>query len=111
MNRFRKPLASLVLAGGLLAVMAGPSLAAHAHVRVLGDGRCVILAEDGGERHVELPAAVFVNNPRVVDTVAYPAGRRHPLHVLVHIAGAGQGELHVYGSPAAAAHCQTYVNG
>jgi hypothetical protein len=110
MRHLSRALSALALAGGLLGTTTGGVLAAHAHVRALGDGRCVILAEDGGERHVELPGAVFENNPNVVDTVAYPDGRRHPLHVLVHIAGAGQGELYVLGSPAAAAHCVAIVN-
>ena len=105
-------LAFLVLAtSAVLLFAAAPVAATHTHARVLGNGTCVIVAASGHEEDVVLPDSVFANNPNVDPTVAYPDGRRHPLHVLVHIAGNGSGGLLVLGSPAAAAACDLYVNG
>ena len=103
----------LALAGAivLLAATAAPVAATHAHVRLLQNGSCVILAESGKESDVTLPEAIFEHNPRVDDTVRYPDGRRHPLHVLVHIAGTGVGELYVLGSAGDLANCADHVNG
>ena len=101
----------VVAATLLLALTAGPASATHTHVRVLGSGQCVILAESGGEDRVDLPDAVFAHNPQVDATVVYRDGRQHPLHVLVHIAGAGSGELYVQGSAADLTNCSGYVNG
>ena len=95
----------------LLAASAAPAAASHAHVRVLGSGDCVIIAEAGRESDVTLPEAVFARNPIVDQAVAYPDGRRHSIHVLVHIAGRGSGELYVLGSAADLANCADHVNG
>lgn len=65
----------------LLALAATPALANHSHVKVLGNGECVLLAEGAGEDEVVLPLAVFDQNPNVV---VPSTGAAHPLHVLVH---------------------------
>lgn len=106
----RRFLAACFVANVLILTLATTALASHLHVRVLGNGDCVILAPDGRERWVSLPAAVFDRNPNVVDTT-YADDRLHPLHVLVHIAGAGNGTVHVLGSPGDLASCAAYVNG
>jgi hypothetical protein len=89
----------------LLALAAAPALASHTHVMELGDtGRCVLLASDAGEEDVVLPIAVFDRNPNV--DVVPTAGRRHPLHVLVHLGVAGeQHHLAVAATPAAVELC------
>ena len=88
----------------LLALAATPALANHRHVMGIGDGRCVILAPDGGEDEVELPPSVFDNNPNV-DITAAP-DRLHPLHVLVHKGVPGDhNAIAVAGTPEAAALC------
>ena len=89
----------------LLALAAAPALASHTHVMEIGNtGRCVLLAADAGEEDVVLPIAVFDRNPNV--DIAPTAGRRHPLHVLVHLGVAGeQHQLAVAGNPAAVALC------
>ena len=51
----------------------------HIHFRVVGNGGCVLLAPDGGEKEVQLPHAD-----------AYPENRRHPLHVNVHLGRPGE---------------------
>ena len=70
------------LSGALLALSAAPALATHTHVMQVGNDRCVILAQNGGEEAVVLPLSVFEHNPNV--DIAPVAGRMHPLHVLVH---------------------------
>ena len=100
---------AVLLATLLVLALASPALASHVHVRVLGNGQSVILAAGGGETWVTLPDAVFENNPNVV-AGAYAADRRHPLHVLVHLAGAGGGMVYVLGSPGDLANCNGYVN-
>ena len=88
----------------LLALAATPALASHHHVMAVGDGQCVILAAHGGEEDVELPQAVFDNNPNV-DITAAP-DRLHPLHVLVHKGVPGDhNQIAVAGTPEAAALC------
>jgi hypothetical protein len=92
------------LSGLLLVAVAGAAQADHTHVRVLGNGQCVVLAAQGGEQYVQLPHAdEFAEN------------RRHPLHVNVHLGQAGtrQGEpvVFVKGSPGDLEHCDSYVNG
>ena len=89
---------------------AATALANHTHVKVVGNGQCVVLAQDAGEESVVLPAAVFEQNPHV--DVAPAPGRNHPLHVLVHKGVPGDsGGYHVLGSADAAAACPGgYVN-
>jgi len=93
----------------LLALAATPALANHSHVKLLGNGQCVVLAEGSGEDEVVLPLAVFENNPNV-DVPS--TGAAHPLHVLVHKGVPGdQGTYAVYGSDAGNALCAGgYVN-
>ena len=94
-----------IVLGTLLAAMAAPAvLANHGHVMSLGDGRCVVLAAEGGEDEVVLPLAVFERNPNV--DIAPGADRMHPLHVLVHQGVPGEhNAIAVAGTPAAAALC------
>lgn len=64
---------------------AAPASADHVHFRVLGNGDCVLLAPQGGEKHVVLP-----------DAGDYPENRRHPLHVKVHLGQPGKvGQIYV----------------
>lgn len=93
----------------LLALAVTPVLANHSHVKLLGNGQCVVLAEGAGEDEVVLPLAVFEHNPNV-DVPA--TGAAHPLHVLVHKGVPGdQGTYAVYGSAAGDLLCVGgYVN-
>jgi hypothetical protein len=100
----RRLVLALGLAGALAVATAGSTLASHTHVRILGNGQCVILAPDSGEEAVQLPFAD-----------GFVAGRQHPLHVLVHLGQAGtgpDGEMRVWvqGSAGDLASCQGYVN-
>ena len=100
---------AMLLGAGLTLAVAGTVSAGHTHVRTLGNGQCVIIAEKGGEEDVNLPDAVFARNPKVVPGT-YAENRQHPLHVLVHLPGSGSGDLYVMGSPGALANCNGYVN-
>lgn len=81
-----------------------PETARDVSVMVLGNGRCVVMAENAGEEAVALPLAVFENNPNV--DISPTALRMHPLHVLVHQGRPGENNaLYVYGTPAADAAC------
>lgn len=95
--------ASVILSGIVVLVGASAAQADHTHVRVLGNGMCVVLAADGGEKYVQLPHAD-----------AFPENRRHPLHVNVHLGQAGtrQGEpvVFVQGTPGDLDNCDGYVN-
>jgi hypothetical protein len=101
--KIRRPLVGASLAGGLLAVTALPAAADHAHVRLLGNGQCVVLAEGSGEGQVQLPYAD-----------GYDEDRRHPLHVNVHLGAPGERDggpvVFVLDSPEDAASCDGYVN-
>ena len=95
-------------AGLLLALAVTPALASHTHVMSLGNGQCVLLAEEAGEESVVLPLSVFEHNPNV--DIAATAGRMHPLHVLVHLGQAGEHlELAVAGTTAAATLCPSGI--
>lgn len=112
--KFAKALSTAAIAsaasGLLLLASSGAAVADHTHAKVLGNGQCVVIAEDAGEENVVLPDAVFTNNPNV--DIAKTANRAHPLHVLVHQGRAGEdGGLFVYGTPAANTACAAgYVN-
>ncbi len=98
-----RALRTVALAAILVVASAAPALASHTHVRMTGNGSCVVLAAHGGEHDVQLPhAEEFAEN------------RRHPLHVNVHLGQAGtrQGEAVVWvqGSPGDLANCAGYVN-
>lgn len=90
----------VVLLTGALAL---PATANHTHVMMTGNGQCVVLAADGGEKYVSLPHAT-----------AHPENRRHPLHVNVHLGepGTRQGAtvIWVMGSAGDLANCDGYVN-
>jgi hypothetical protein len=102
--RPRRALSLTLVTGALLATSALPASASHTHVRLLGNGQCVVLAADSGEAAVQLPHAD-----------EFAPDRRHPLHVNVHLGTAGmrQGEhvVWVQGSPGDLANCDGYVNG
>lgn len=72
------------LVGGtavVVGIVAGSGVAAsatHVHSVQTGNGSCVLLAQNGGEKYVQLPFATGAAN------------RQHPLHVLVHLGEAGQ---------------------
>lgn len=79
-----------------LAAVAFPTaaFADHLHVIQLGNGQCVVLAQSGNERYVDLPDASFQNTTEPT-TTANP----HPLHVHVHRGEPGQVQtIAVYGS-------------
>ena len=103
-------LRALLVAGALLALVAGPVSANHTHVMPVGNGQCVVIAEGSGEAEVSLPLSVFDHNPNV--TIAPTPDRMHPLHVLVHRGVPGTNHpMEVAGMPAAAALCWAgYVN-
>jgi hypothetical protein len=68
------------LAAGVIVVAgASPAAADHTHFRTLGNGECVLLAPDGGEKSVRLPHAE-----------SYAEPLRHPLHVNVHLGTPGE---------------------
>jgi hypothetical protein len=99
----RKRVIGMAAGIGMLGVIASasPASATHTHVRHLGNGACVIIAAGGGEKDVVLPASV-------ADPSTYPEGRRHPLHVLVHMGEPGRhGLIQVLGSDT----CTSFVNG
>jgi hypothetical protein len=81
-----KTVRSAVPAAALLALLllgiAGPAQADHTHVKVVGNGGCIVIAEDSGESEVDLPSAVFAGNPNV--DIPESDGATHPLHLLVH---------------------------
>ena len=106
----RRVLAVTGVAAFALLASAGTALANHTHVKAVGNGQCVVLAENAGEEAVNLPPAVFEHNPHV--DVAPAAGRNHPLHVLVHKGVPGDsGGYYVLGSAEANAACpRGYVN-
>ncbi|ADX74121.1 hypothetical protein FJ661_05030 [Pseudarthrobacter phenanthrenivorans] len=95
----------------LLVASAGAAVADHTHVKVVGNGGCVIMAQGAGEADVDLPGAVFENNPHAAD-LPQTDGRTHPLHVLVHQGVPGENNaLYVLGSDAEKAACGgKYVN-
>jgi hypothetical protein len=88
----RRLLLIALLAVAALLAGAVPAAADHTHFRVVGNGQCVLLAPDGGEKYVQLPHAD-----------QYLANRQHPLHVNVHLGQPGQvGAIYVaYGADGA----------
>lgn len=92
-----------ILAIAILAATAVPAAATHTHVRMTGNGSCVVLAANGGEHDVQLPHAD-----------AFAENRRHPLHVKVHLGEPGErhGETVVWvqGSEGDRINCDGYVN-
>jgi hypothetical protein len=92
-----------MLAAFVFVAAALPASATHTHVRMTGNGACVILAANGGEHDVQLPHAD-----------GFAENRRHPLHVNVHLGepGSRRGETVVWvqGSAGDLANCVGYVN-
>ncbi|MFA9431679.1 hypothetical protein [Egicoccus sp. AB-alg2] len=101
--RARRTAVLAAAAGAMVLGSALPAAADHAHVRQLGNGQCVVLAEGSGEASVQLPHYEEL-----------PENRRHPLHVKVHLGepGTRQGEhvVWVKGSADDLANCAGYVN-
>ena len=89
----RRAIAFLIVAAtslGLPAVAVGN----HLHSAQTGNGGCVVLAQNGGERLVTLPEESFQNTTEPT-TTANP----HPLHVHVHRGAAGEPlDIGVYGT-------------
>ena len=91
--RGRVALVASICLGAALLFPAGAA-ASHRHALVTGSGDCVVLAKQGEEPYVSLPAASF-NNTTEPTTTANP----HPLHVHVHRGEPGrQSTIAVYGS-------------
>jgi hypothetical protein len=81
MRRTTALLAAIAASLGLPATAAGN----HLHSVQTGNGACVILAQNGGERFVTLPAASFQNTTEPTTTT-----NPHPIHVHVHRGAAGE---------------------
>jgi hypothetical protein len=77
--RATKVISAAAVVVGVLTVGGGTAYADHVHSVETGNGSCVLLAENGGEKYVQLPFAT-----------GFPENRQHPLHVLVHLGEAGQ---------------------
>ncbi len=75
----RRVLLIVPVAAASVLLPASPAAADHTHFRVVGNGACVLLAPEGGEKYVQLPHAGD-----------YAANRQHPLHVNVHLGRPGQ---------------------
>lgn len=108
--RTRTAVATAAATAALVVGGTGSASATHTHAMVVGNGKCVVIAEGAGEADVNLPGVVFTNNPNV--DIAPSDGRNHPLHVLVHQGRAGENnQLVVLGTPAADLACAAgYVN-
>ena len=107
--RTTRRIAAGIIGGATAALMLSVPVTAqatHTHVMKLASGECVVLAEEAGEESVVLP------DPVLGDDVIWAEGRKHPLHVLVHLGTAGEYvELYVLGSADAIAACGTdFVN-
>jgi hypothetical protein len=91
----RRVLLIVPVAAASVVLPASPAAADHTHFRVAGDGACVLLAPEGGEKEVQLPHAED-----------YAANRRHPLHVNVHLGRPGEvGQIYVaYGADGVLTH-------
>jgi hypothetical protein len=88
-SMLRRLLLIVLLAVGALLAGAAPAAADHTHFRVVGNGSCVLIAPDGGEKYVQLPHAD-----------EFAPNRQHPLHVNVHLGQPGEvGDIYVaYGA-------------
>lgn len=95
-------LATIAITAGVVVALAIPASASHTHVMQTGNGACVVLAANGGEKEVQLPYADGAEN------------RRHPLHVEVHLGepGTRHGEtvIWVADSSGDTENCSGYVN-
>ncbi len=87
--RVRKMVVGAAAGAAVIVLGQAPAGATHVHSLQTGNGKCVLLARNGGEKNVELPFAT-----------AYDEGKRHPLHVLVHMGRPGERRnIGVYGTP------------
>jgi hypothetical protein len=89
-HRAKVAIAAAVTVGTIGLFGAGTASATHTHSKATGNGSCVLLAQNGGEKNVILPHATGAEN------------RRHPLHVNVHLGEPGAGghiEIGVAGMP------------
>lgn len=77
-HKVRMTIAAAFTMGTIGLFGAGTASAAHVHSMKTGNGSCVLLAQNGGEKDVTLPHATGAEN------------RRHPLHVNVHFGEPGQ---------------------
>jgi hypothetical protein len=85
-----KASAAMLLAGSIVAATAGSASADHVHSVQVGNGACVLIAQNGGEGEVDLP---FATDEQVA------ADRAHPVHLLVHLGQPGQRiEIGVFGT-------------
>lgn len=75
----KKLIAGTFAAASVLVVGAGTAGATHVHSMQTGNGSCVLLAQNGGEKNVQLPHAT--GDPT----------RQHPLHLNVHLGEPGDG--------------------
>ncbi len=73
----KKVVAVAITVGSIGLLGAGTASATHTHSLQTGNGSCVLLAQNGGEKYVMLPHA------------GGPENRRHPLHVNVHLGTPG----------------------
>ena len=86
----RRASVTALIVGTVTMAGAAPALADHVHSKQLGNGACVLLAQEGGEGAVELPFATDAQ---------FDAHRAHPLHLLVHLGQPGASfEIGVYGT-------------
>ena len=86
----RRASVTALIVGTVTVAGAAPALADHVHSVQLGNGACVLLAQDGGEGEVALP---FATDAQV------DAHRAHPLHLLVHLGRPGaKVAIGVYGT-------------
>ena len=76
----RRTAAAAIIAGTVSIAGAGTAVADHVHSKQVGNGACVLLAQQGGEGDVDLPFA---------SAAQIEANRAHPLHLLVHLGQPG----------------------
>ncbi|HUP75837.1 MAG TPA: hypothetical protein VM282_22580 [Acidimicrobiales bacterium] len=76
----RRTVAGAIIIGAVSFAGAGTASADHVHSKQVGNGACVLLAQDSGEGEVDLP---FATSDQV------DANRAHPLHLLVHLGQPG----------------------
>ena len=80
-------IAAAFTVGSIGLLGAGTASADHTHSMETGNGSCVLLAQNGGEKYVTLPHTDVAEN------------RRHPLHLNVHLGAPGRaGEIGVQGA-------------
>jgi hypothetical protein len=78
-HKVKLTIAAAVTMGSIGLFGSGTASATHTHSMETGNGSCVLLAQNGGEKDVTLPHATGAEN------------RRHPLHVNVHLGEPGAG--------------------